>query len=109
MLSTLTGRLHHLRELANLSARELDRLSRLRQGHTALIEKRASDNLETSTAQALAGVLGVSLDWLIAGDGKMPSARIVRAAVEAARAEHAKREAAKALAASQNDAAKAAG
>lgn len=92
MVSTLQQRLRRARTLAELPARELDRLAGIRQGHSGIIEARASENVETATAQALARVLGVSLDWLIAGKGKEPTQRAVRAAVEIARSEYAAKE-----------------
>lgn len=81
------GRLRQARGLVEtLSTRELDRLAGLAVGHTHQIESGAKPRIETRTAESLAKVLGLSLDWLISGDErKAPSSRVVRAAVEAAR------------------------
>lgn len=45
--------------------------------------------VSVDTASALARLFGVTLDWLVSGDGRAPSARVVRAAVEKARAQRA--------------------
>ena len=82
---TLSVRLRQVRGLVGLSARELDRLAGLAEGHCSLIENGTRPHVEVRTAQSLARVLGVSLDWLIDGSGRTPSERAVRAAVESAR------------------------
>jgi transcriptional regulator with XRE-family HTH domain len=78
-------RLQETRELAGLAARELDRLVDTTEGHASLIESGVVRNVTLETASKLAGVLGVSLDWLVRGTGRAPSARSVRQAVELAR------------------------
>lgn len=82
----LAKRLEHARTLGRLSARELDRLAGLGEGHVSMIETGRRPSIEAKTASALAEVLGVSLDWLIAGVGAEPRPRRVVASVEAARA-----------------------
>lgn len=72
--------------MPGLSTRELDRLAGLTQGHVSAIENGTRPRVELRTAEAIATVLGISLDWLSSGDGKVPSTRSVRAAVEVARA-----------------------
>lgn len=94
MSEDFSARLRKARGLVDLSARELDRLAGLAEGHTSLIENGTRAAVEAKTAQALARVLGISLDWLIAGLGKMPSERTVRSAVDAARVAYAKSSAA---------------
>jgi transcriptional regulator with XRE-family HTH domain len=94
MSAGLGDRLQKTRELAECTARELDRLAETAEGHASLIESGVVKNVTVETAAALAKVLGVSLDWLITGDGKSPSERAVRAAVEMARRERAKSSAA---------------
>lgn len=79
-------RLREARELAGLPARELDRLADKTLGHAGLIESRRRSDAQAGTLKAYADVLGLSLDWLIAGRGKLPSQARVKAAVEAARA-----------------------
>lgn len=93
-VDSISARVRLARDLVGLSARELDRLAGLAEGHSSIIEASAKKSLSTQTAQALARVLGLSLDWLIAGDGKPPSERAVRAAVDAARTAYAKSSAA---------------
>lgn len=77
------------RGLGELSARELDRLAGLREGHTALIEAGTRPNVEAKTAARLAGVLGLDLNWFLTGVGREPSKRAVGVAVEASRASYA--------------------
>jgi transcriptional regulator with XRE-family HTH domain len=67
-----------------LSARELDRLADLTAGHVSAIEAGRS-NVEIRTACELARVLGVSLDWLILGNGKAPNGKSIASAVRLAR------------------------
>lgn len=81
----LARRLRRLRRAAEISARALDALARLAPGHTALIESGRRVAPSTATASALSAVLGVSLDWLIAGRGEPPSDDVIRASVDAAR------------------------
>lgn len=83
--SAVGARIREARELAGISARELDRLAGLSENHTSLLESVVRD-VRAETAVAVARTLGVSLDWLLVGEGKAPSERSVRAAVEAARA-----------------------
>lgn len=85
--SKTTGqRIRELRELAGLSAKGLDSLAGLTPGHTRLIETRARDKVSAHSIVAIARVLGTNAEWLIAGDDDArPTARKIRAAVEAAR------------------------
>lgn len=83
--ATLRSRLEQLRKMAGVPRRELDRLARLGEGHTTMIVLGKRKSVEAATASALASVLGVSLDWLVNGEGDPPSAAVVRAAVRAAR------------------------
>ncbi len=79
-------RLQEARGLVDLAARELDRLAGTTEGHASLIESGVVQNVTLETAGKLAGVLGVSLDWLVGGLGKSPTARSVKTAVDNARA-----------------------
>lgn len=82
-----------VRELAEkLSSRELSELAELADTHVRLIERGERLAPSVETISRLACVLGVSLDWLIRGDGPEPTAEHVRAAVERARAERKTRE-----------------
>lgn len=83
---SLGARLRSVRELAGLSARELDRLAGQAEGHATVIELRESTAVRTDTADRYARVLGVSLDWLVSGSGDAPTQRSVRLAVDRARA-----------------------
>ena len=68
------------------SARELDKLADLTPCHTSLIESGRRPNPESETLRAIANTLGISLDWLVLGQGDPPREDDVRAAVERARA-----------------------
>jgi transcriptional regulator with XRE-family HTH domain len=82
-------RLRKARKLAQISARELDRLAGRTPGHAGLIEHRPGADVMAGTVLAYADVLGLSLDWLIAGRGAEPIAARVQAAVVEARAQRA--------------------
>lgn len=78
---TLGKRIERLRKLTELSARDLDFLAGLHSNHVRAIETGQIADISGRTLLAIAGVLGVSLDFLYAGDGKSPSPRAVRRAV----------------------------
>ena len=85
-ITTLSGRLRMAREMGGLSAIGLSRLAGLPAGgHVALIESASRPNPTTSTLSKICAVLGVSMDWLVSGEGKPPKPRDVRAAVARAR------------------------
>lgn len=65
----LGKRLRIARERRNISARELDRLARLTEGHTSVIESRKV-GVSAATAVSLAGILGVSVEWLVKGESR---------------------------------------
>ena len=81
---SIASRLRALRELAGISAREASALAGLSPSHVALLET-DRHRATTDTASALARAFGVSIDWLVDGTGKSPTARAVRASVTAAR------------------------
>lgn len=85
-MKTLAERVRWAREVAAVSARELADLSGCTAGHISMIETGRRDNLTSEAATGIARAFGVSLDWLINGDGKDPSERAIRAAVEVKRA-----------------------
>lgn len=85
-MDTLVKRLQWARDAAGLSQRALSGLAGLASSHVQLIESGRAEGINVSTAQRLTGVLGVSLDWLMAGTGEMPTAEAVKAAVERAQA-----------------------
>jgi transcriptional regulator with XRE-family HTH domain len=67
-----------------LSTKEVDRLAGLKPGHTWQVEKntakRAADTLDR-----IARVLGLTMDYVIRGDGEPPTAQEVIEAVTRAR------------------------
>lgn len=71
--------------MADLPARELDRLAQTTEGHASLIESGVVKNVTLETAGKLAWALGVTIDWLVNGSGEPPTVPSVQAAVEAAR------------------------
>jgi len=79
-------RLRTLRQLAGISARDLDRLAVRTEGHANLIETRPDSAVQTDVASDYARALGASLDYLIAGKGAAPTEAKVRVAVAKARA-----------------------
>lgn len=86
LMNTLPQRLSFARELAGISARDLDRLAQLAEGHTRMIETGKRPRLEIDTVTGLASALGCALAWLVTGEGDAPDAATVRAAIAAARA-----------------------
>lgn len=74
MARTLSGRLKQARKSKGVSASKLDAQAGLTRGHTWQIETGRKPNIELETATKLAGALGVSLDWLVRGEGVGPVA-----------------------------------
>lgn len=81
----LSERLRRAREAAGISCRELDRLAGITPGHSWSLERGARATPTSATASALARALGVSLDWLIDGQGAEPTVEQITAAVTTAR------------------------
>lgn len=74
-----------------MTARELDRLTGLKEGHSAILEKRTSqERIEARTLYLIAQVFGVDMTWLYAGRGRGPTADQVKLPVARAR-RHARR------------------
>lgn len=88
----LQTKLKALRDLAGLSQREFSLLAGLAESHVGLIEQGHVTAPDVKTLIALAGVVGCSLDYLIADVGTAPDQDAVIAAVEAARAARRERE-----------------
>lgn len=84
--NSLWDRLRSARLTAGISARELDRLARLAEGHTALLEAGKKNDVETRTVAKLARALGVTLDWLVLGEGDPPADEKILEAVRVAKA-----------------------
>lgn len=82
---TLAQRVSRLRGVAGISARDLDRLAELVQGHTSAIEAGGRDGIAAQTVSKIARVFGASMDWLFAGTGAAPSDDDVRDAVAKAK------------------------
>lgn len=85
-MQTLHDRLQWAIEAAGVSLRGASVAAGLAPAAVGLILSRRGD-IELDTARALAGALGVSLDWLASGTGDTPDPAAIRAAVEAARGE----------------------
>jgi transcriptional regulator with XRE-family HTH domain len=90
----IPARLKRARKMAKVSRRELSLLAELAQAVVGIIERNPGATPSAETMMKLAGVLGVSLDWLIAGRDPVPTRSEVRTAVEVAREARASREAA---------------
>lgn len=89
-MGTLAERLAHARGLAGLSSNRLSLLAGLSKSHVALIEGELRLKLGMETVSRLAVTLGVSSDWLNAGDGPPPTEDQVKRAVAAAESAHAR-------------------
>jgi transcriptional regulator with XRE-family HTH domain len=74
MARTLSTRLRQARKTRGLSASRLDAQAGLTRGHTWQIEAGRKPNIEAETARKLAAALGVSIDWLVRGEGSGPIA-----------------------------------
>jgi transcriptional regulator with XRE-family HTH domain len=83
---SLSDRLNRARTRAGVTGADLGLLAGLSRGAVSMIESGHRPDPNSSTVVALAGVLGVSLAWLLGGEGAMPAKAVMRAAVEAARA-----------------------
>lgn len=82
---TLGDRVRELRDKAGISQRHLARLAGLKsERHIGLIESGERDTLTTDTLAKVATALGCTIGWLMAGEGRAPSVKRVRAAIEAA-------------------------
>ncbi len=84
--SSFGARVARLRDLADLERPDAAMLAGLHRNVLYKAETSGLDNPEANTARAVARLFGVSLDWLLTGEGEAPDADTVRAAVEAARA-----------------------
>ena len=79
-----SSRVAWVREAAKVSAREFGRLVGISGTQIRNIET-ARKALGLSTAQHIAAVIGVSIDWLLSGAGRAPTARAVKRRFDAAR------------------------
>ncbi len=90
----LRERLAFARGLSGLNPTRLSVLAELARGHVGLIESARIESPDVDTARALARVLGLSLVWLLEGEGEVPTEEGVRSAVEEAKKAEAARKAA---------------
>lgn len=81
----LPERVAVLRKQGGVSASELSSLAGLSPAHVALIERGSRPNITVTTAMAIARVFGVSVEYLVAGEGPAPSPDDVVAAIARAR------------------------
>jgi transcriptional regulator with XRE-family HTH domain len=81
-LKTIGDRLAFARTKGGISARELDRLAGKTEGHASLIEARRAADVLASNVAAYASVLGVTVEWLLTGEGDEPTEESVTAAVD---------------------------
>jgi hypothetical protein len=84
-LRGVVKRLRWLRETADMSARELDRLVGSGYGQTTRFERNGGTNVVITTVMAWRGVFGVDAEWLLSGFGRKPHALDVIGAVVKAR------------------------
>ena len=70
--------------MAGLPARRLAELCGLANSYIAMLESGERQHPGSNATSQLARVLGCSLEWLIDGNGKEPSERVVKAAVRRA-------------------------
>ncbi len=91
METSIGPQLKRARELVGLSRRELARLAQLADPHVGMIERGDVRSPAAVTLDAIAHVLGVSVEWLLGG-GAEPRVESMLAAVEHARAERVVRE-----------------
>lgn len=84
-MSDFATRLKKTRELGGLAASELAGLAGLSPGYVRHIEKGVRENPGIEAASAIANVLGVSIDYLVRGEGEDPTEEQVKAAIALAR------------------------
>lgn len=82
-MRTLAERVAYLRACAGLGCREADRLAGTHRGFSSEVEHGHRLSPKTESLVKLAELYGAPKGWLIAGDGKAPSPRVVKRAVAA--------------------------
>lgn len=78
---TIGDRLRWLRAETRMSQRAVAKAASLGDAHVRVIEVENRD-VQGSTATAIAGVFGVTVDWLLNGTGERPDADAVRKRVQ---------------------------
>lgn len=84
-MDTLAQRARLLREYAGIGQREADRLAGTHRGFTGEIERGGRVNPRAGGVSKLARLYGVTVEFLISGDGETPSKDNVAAKVAALR------------------------
>lgn len=82
--TTVADRLKQVREMGGMSARGLSIRAGLHPHHVGVIELRKTGEISATVAVSLARALGVSVEWLVNGEGDAPDKDTVLAAFEAA-------------------------
>lgn len=86
MATTLGERMKKARQMVDgFSTRELGRLAGTAESYPSLIESGLRPHVGSEALIGFARVLGVSLDWLMKGEGEEPLPHIVQASVAKAR------------------------
>lgn len=78
-VESIPERITVLRKLSGLSAAELGRRAGLSRATVASLESSRNEEPELKTVTALATATGADLSWLLAGIGRPPSKRRVKA------------------------------
>jgi transcriptional regulator with XRE-family HTH domain len=80
----VASRLKFARGMSGLSQNALSIRSGLSKAHVNLIESGTRRRIDVHTAQAIAGVLGISWAWLLSGEGDAPTAEQIQQAITGA-------------------------
>lgn len=86
-MDTLSARARFLRESAGISQREADRLAHLTRGASGAIERGEVEKPHAETLLGLSRLYGVTIEWMLTGDGSAPPHRDVAIAVANRRAD----------------------
>lgn len=82
VMKDVCERLAWARQAAGVSAREFARIAGMKAAHVRMIETGDRPRITAETAQRIAATIGATLDWLLNGTGRAPSAKHVRESVE---------------------------
>jgi len=83
---TAGERIRAARDLIRLPSKQLDKLAGLNTGVCWAVENSPTGNSESKTLDKIARALGLSLDYVVRGEGEPPTAESVQTAVDEARA-----------------------
>jgi transcriptional regulator with XRE-family HTH domain len=84
-MSILAGRIARIHKLSGLDRKEMSELARLTQCHVGMLIRGDVKAPEPDTLIKIARTFGVSLEWLLTGDGEAPSEQSIQAAIETTR------------------------